>query len=63
MGVVVAACLKAHVNLLVTVFAIAPVIYGALLLALRVVDHDDVLVLTRILRRSTVTPKATVVNH
>jgi len=62
MGVVVAACLKANVNLLVTVFGIAPVVYGTLLLALRVIDHDDVLVLTRIVQRDTLRREANVVN-
>lgn len=51
MGVSVALSLRAEVNLFVSVFVIAPIIYGVLLVLLRAIGYKDLLILTQLFRR------------
>jgi len=51
MGAAVAVCLRASMNLFVTVFGIAPLVYGVSLLLLRVIGHEDIALVAQLLRR------------
>ena len=52
MGITVALSLQAQINFFVAV-SFAPIIYGVLLLAFRAIGHEDILMLTQLLRRKT----------
>jgi len=53
MGAIVTLCLRAHINFFVVVFAVAPIVYGLLLVTFRAISREDTLMLIRLLRRGT----------
>ena len=55
MGVIVAFSLRGGLNLFVSVFAVAPIVYGLLLVAFRVISDEDRVVVTAVMRRGTAT--------
>ncbi|MCL4488739.1 MAG: oligosaccharide flippase family protein [Chloroflexi bacterium] len=50
MGAAVLLALRAEINVLAAIFAVAPVVYAALLLGLRAVEREDLLALARALK-------------
>jgi O-antigen/teichoic acid export membrane protein len=51
MGLIVAQALRMQINLFVTIFVFAPIVYGGLLLLFRAVGREDISMLTQLMRK------------
>lgn len=51
MGVIVALSLRMGIDLLISIFAIAPIVYGMLLLIFRAIGHEDIVMLASAFRK------------